>query len=259
MIWETTPSGFSKAMNDAFEASYGAASDPRIANNPSVVRAVAAAKSAHTAAIDAASVADASGGFLKAIKAQRNACSAAYLASTAEAKLRAAIKEAYAGIDAAKFEAVAAELYRGSVLEKANSVKPADLHLDISENQSSLFFDKYFLYCEAAALRVLLTEKGTDKSLVREFEKLVFGANPTDEAANKLVSMKSAMKDLDQLFCQKKNLNWARNWLLDIGYDETNPITLFLFGYDWKSYTKMLCDLMPELVEILSKDPATAQ
>ena len=30
-----------------------------------------------------------------------------------------------------------------------------------------------------------------------------------------------------------RKLTWARNWLADIGYDETNPITLTLFSTTW--------------------------
>src|SRR5690349_12078159 len=132
MIWETTSSGFLNAMNGAFEAAYSAASDPRISNNPLVIRALAAAKSAHADAIEAASVADAASGFFQSIKAGRNASKAAYLASTAEGKLRSAIEEAKAVADTAKFngdtEHVAAELYRTAVLEEVNSLKLADVH-----------------------------------------------------------------------------------------------------------------------------------
>ncbi len=64
------------------------------------------------------------------------------------------------------------------------------------------------LYCEAAALRVLLTEKQNDvrySGWVREFEKLIFTSSPISEGTAKLEAVKSAMKNIDELISEKKS------------------------------------------------------
>ncbi len=101
---------------------------------------------------------------------------------------------------------------------------PNELHIPAKYHRC--FAEKIFLYCEASALRVLLTEKQRDtwyEELVREFENLLFGVVPTAEAAAKLSEIKSAMGDLDKLIHGEARLSWCRQWLKTIGHDETNP------------------------------------
>jgi hypothetical protein len=55
------------------------------------------------------------------------------------------------------------------------------------------------------------------------------------------------MKGLDELFTQNKEATWSRDWLLDIGYDETNLVTLVQFALFVVNDTKMLRELVPKL------------
>jgi hypothetical protein len=94
------------------------------------------------------------------------------------------------------------------------------------------FLNKMQLYSEAAALRVFITAKNSDKryeQLLHEFEKIIFthGATTT-EGVEKLKSMKAAMADI-QNQVDNTQLTWARNWFMSIGHDETNPATLMMF------------------------------
>jgi hypothetical protein len=144
------------------------------------------------------------------------------------------------------------------VVEQTNdtALRLNDLHLNLSEDQKQSFLSKYAFYCEAAALRVLLTEKGRGQPahslLLQEFEKLIFGSKPSASAANKLVAIKSAMKSLDELFTQNTEPAWSRTWLLDIGYDETNFVTLATFAMFVGSNTKLLRELVRDLIPMIA-------
>jgi hypothetical protein len=156
---------------------------------------------------------------------------------------------------------LAEKLYRNCVVEETNNtaLRLKDLHLTLSEDQKKSFISKHTLYREAAVLRVLLTERVRDhatqskhlEDLLQAFEKLIFGSKPSAWAANKLVAIKSAMKSLDELFTQNKEPTWSRNWLLDIGYDETNFVALAGFALFVGNDTKMLRELVRELIQIL--------
>jgi hypothetical protein len=128
--------------------------------------------------------------------------------------------------------------------------KPEDL--DLPEDKRNSFVSKIYLFCEAAALRVLLTERQNDQryeKLLREFERLIFPLQPTPEAMDKLETIKFAMKELDRLFTEKKELAWCRQWLQGIGRDETNPETLFefaqLIGINTSSLRQLVRDIGP--------------
>jgi len=117
---------------------------------------------------------------------------------------------------------VAQQLHMLFVVDGAkNYFKPSDIHLP--KDKSDLFYSKIYLYCEAAVLRVLLTEEHQNrnyKELVKEFEKLIFPP-PLHGGMTKLEAIKAAMKSHDQLFADKKEFSWARSWLKGIGHDET--------------------------------------
>jgi hypothetical protein len=99
MIWETSVVGALGAMDAAFEAAYSAADNSRVALNPAVVTARAAAQAAHANAVDAVRAAQAAGGFLRAWKARLAVSRAGYAASVAEGNLRAAIRDANAVLE----------------------------------------------------------------------------------------------------------------------------------------------------------------
>src|SRR5262245_18049871 len=88
---------------------------------------------------------------------------------------------------------VAKQLHMLFVEDSAkNYFRPKDIHLP----ESPRFYSKIYLYCEAAVLRVLLSEEQRNKDykeLVIEFEKLVFPRDPTHSGMVKLEAIKDAM------------------------------------------------------------------
>ena len=103
--------------------------------------------------------------------------------------------------------------------------KLEDLHLP--ENKSDLFFSRIHLLCEAASLRVLLTEAEDDKrfqGVVHEFEHLILPPVPSPEGVTKLEELKATMEKLQELFTEEnKELVWCRHWFEGIDHYETNP------------------------------------
>jgi hypothetical protein len=125
-----------------------------------------------------------------------------------------------------------------------------DLHLP--EDRKAAFQGKIFLYCQAAVLRVLLIERQKNdgyEELLREFEKLIFPPKPTADGMTKLEAVKSAMKELDELFSEKKELSWCMKWFRGIGHEETNPAILALFaqliGLNTRSIRQLVNEIGP--------------
>jgi hypothetical protein len=145
---------------------------------------------------------------------------------------------------------VAQQLHMTFVVDTAkNFFKPSDIHLP--ESKVALFHSKIYLYCEAAVLRVLLTEEQQNESyreLVTEFEKLILPP-PSQGGMTKLEAIKAAMKSHDQLFTEKKEFTWTRNWLKGIGHEETNPEALATFaqliGLNTRTVRKFIHDIGP--------------
>jgi hypothetical protein len=146
---------------------------------------------------------------------------------------------------------VARQIHVVWVRDAANEFfNPKDLHLP--EDKTNRFFQKIYLHCEAAVLRVLLTETQNNvryEELLREFESLIFPPKQTAEGVAKLETLKSAMKEINALFTERKELSWCRNWFQSIGHDETNPATLYTFarliGLNTNSLRKMLSEIGP--------------
>lgn len=97
------------------------------------------------------------------------------------------------------------------------------------------FLAKLHLYCEASALRILLTANKPEnryEQLLEEFEKIIFPYPPNSEGIKKLAAIRAAMIDLQRMIDTPhyRHFSWARDWLLEIGCDETNPEALYLFG-----------------------------
>ena len=128
--------------------------------------------------------------------------------------------------------------------------KPEDMRIYLPHDKKSLFFSKIYLLCEASALRVILIErqnKSAYEELFKEFERLIFPAEPTPEAMRKLEAIKSAMLQLDEFFTEKRELSWCRGWLKEIGHDETNPETLVIFAQLIGSNVKSLRQYLEEM------------
>jgi hypothetical protein len=144
---------------------------------------------------------------------------------------------------------VARQIYLVSV-EDAPKETLKHFRSRIPDDKHDLFLWKLYLYCEAAALRILLTENEKDPrydELVREFEKLVFPCGASQEGASKLEAIKFAMKELDRLFSEKKELSWSRRWFNEIGHDETNPAALSMFALFIMEDTTSLRELIHEI------------
>ena len=126
------------------------------------------------------------------------------------------------------------EFIRGATFDAAKS-------FGLDAPAVACFEDKAHRYRLASVLIALGKEEQTNPrfSAVRaELERRVFP--PTqEEGVVLLAAIKSAMKDLGALLFpneQPKEMSWARNWLLDIGVDETNPATLALLATYWLDY-----------------------
>ena len=132
----------------------------------------------------------------------------------------------------------------------AEFFNPRQLHIPATYH--SAFAKRIYLYCEASALRVLLTENLRDsryEELLQEFEKLLFGPEPTTKALAKLHLIKSAMGNLERLINEgaDHSLSWCREWFQNIGYDETNPAVLVTFAQLLALNTKSLRDAISDI------------
>lgn len=150
---------------------------------------------------------------------------------------------------------VARQIYLVWVEQAAKEFfNPNDLHLP--KDRKHPFFLKIYLYCEAAALRVLITERQGDdryEELLKEFQRLVVPSKPTAEGLAKLEALKLAANELNALFTEKnKELSWSRNWFQGIGHNETNPATLAAFaaliGINTRSLREMIHEIGPPRV-----------
>ena len=110
------------------------------------------------------------------------------------------------------------------------------------------FADKYLIYCEANVLRVLITQQTQGRNLLHAFERVLFGTEQSKASEDKLAAVKVAMLDLNKLVSEKKEMSWSRQWLLEIGHDETNPAQLFLLAHLFG--TKHLRQLVTDLNKI---------
>ena len=104
-------------------------------------------------------------------------------------------------------------------------------------------FDKKALICGIASVLLALAreEEGNPRfTAVRaELERRIFPVKPTRSGIVILDDVKRAMNDLSALLFpngQPQEISWARNWLLDIGVDESNPVTLALLAMYWLDF-----------------------
>lgn len=72
-----------------------------------------------------------------------------------------------------------------------------------------------------------------------ELERRVFPQSLTAEGIALLGGVKRAMAHLSELLfpkAQPTQITWARDWLREIGVDESNPVTLSLLAIYWMDY-----------------------
>jgi hypothetical protein len=160
------------------------------------------------------------------------------MSSAAEASLARVARTMFWNL---KHKVASADLAEALLDEFIRGATDAPKSPGLDASALARFEDKAHLYKVASVLIALGREEQTNPrfSAVRaEFERRVFP--PTyEEGAPLLAAVKSAMKDLSGLFFPiepGKGISWARNWLLDVGIDERNPIRLFQLATYWLDY-----------------------
>jgi hypothetical protein len=115
-------------------------------------------------------------------------------------------------------------------------------HLGLEGPELARFEEKAHRYRVASVLLELAKEERSNPrfAAVRtELERKVFPPTPTESAMLILEQFRGAMKDLNELSFpneQRKEMSWARNWLLDIGLDVSNPATLTVLALYWLDF-----------------------
>jgi|SRR5580704_14210698 hypothetical protein len=110
---------------------------------------------------------------------------------------------------------------------------------EIPEDLVSQFRAKVTLYREALILMILISEsqaKGIYRQTLCAYEELVLGPSPTTPGLEKLVALKAAMADLENLISPKgeaKEFTWSREWLSDIECPAHNPAGTLMFALFW--------------------------
>ena len=141
------------------------------------------------------------------------------------------------------------------LFERAMNPSKINLTKDQYAEFKSKFLSKARLYFDTMALWAILNAKRKDQRydcLLAEFEKLVMPPEPTSAGLRRLADIKDAMADIEQQIIKNaKVLPWCRNWLLDIGLNETNPYTLMMlvqiFRIHFNSYREFIQDAHPHV------------
>jgi hypothetical protein len=129
-----------------------------------------------------------------------------------------------------------------------------DTQLDISldEDTTDSYQTKMWLYRLALVLLVLMTEeqRNVNFAKVREsLEKLIF-TMPQEKGSDFLVELKRAMQALNDLLFSNESprqMSWAREWLKEIGVEDSNPVRLSLFAGVWMDSYIMVVNTLREL------------
>jgi len=125
-------------------------------------------------------------------------------------------------------------------------------HLSLSPDEKDIVVSKVDFYRQAALLRVVIIQELSNSKfavLKNHLETIIFRASSQEEGMQIVREMKLAMLSLDELNELVKPMSWSRNWLKDIGIDESNPVPLQLFGSFWidcsTAFYKTLNDFDP--------------
>ncbi len=122
-------------------------------------------------------------------------------------------------------------LHQIFVEESEQNVDPNSYN--VPEAHFDKFRTKIFLYRSALVLTALVKKSSEDsifQPTLAEYEHILGLPD-----AKKWDDVRAAMSDLAVILTptENPNLTWSRNWLMDIGHDETNPITLTVFSVCW--------------------------
>lgn len=78
---------------------------------------------------------------------------------------------------------------------------------------------------------------------------MILPSTPTPDGMTKLEALRTAMRHINSLVSERREISWSMAWLEDIGHTETNPVTLALFATFWMDFyiaaAKSLADLRP--------------
>jgi hypothetical protein len=109
----------------------------------------------------------------------------------------------------------------------------------VPEAAVEAFKQRILLYREALVYLALIERRSANPCVAQvlsSYEALIFGDGHKLVTSGRRNSIFEATKELAQLFkplAQDPDLSWARHWIAQTGYDETNPITLYLFLTNW--------------------------
>jgi hypothetical protein len=141
-----------------------------------------------------------------------------------------------------KHEATATELAEALVTEFIETATfDAAKTFGLNSATVTRFQEKAYQYRIASVLIALMREEQRDPKFIAvrtQFERRIFPATP-DEGVLLLDRIRSAMDDLSALLFpsgQPREMSWARNWLLDIGINVSNPVSFVLFAMYWVNY-----------------------
>jgi hypothetical protein len=129
---------------------------------------------------------------------------------------------------------LADNLFQVFVEEEVRHSKYDAYHLDSSIAEP--FQKKMELYRKATVQKALEDQKNQDDAylpVLIEYERIIFSMGPEEAVRSGFFDLITrACDDLSELMKSEntKQLTWARNWLNELDYDETNPATLVLLA-----------------------------
>ena len=138
-------------------------------------------------------------------------------------------------------------LHRIFVEESDQNVDPDSYN--VPKELYDRFRAKVFLYRSALVLTTLAT-KSSEHSIFQptlaEYEHLLILGD-----SRAWGDVRAAMLDLAVILVptENPNLTWSHKWFIDIGHNETNPITLMVFSVSWMDQYIAAHDSLSQMIE----------
>jgi hypothetical protein len=155
-------------------------------------------------------------------------------------------------------DTIAGSLFQIMVQEEAACAP--NKQIDLPNALWSKYSDKRRLYLEATVLMFLLSQAQNGKkyeAVVQAFEKRIFPGTPSSDGLTKLEVVKHAMKRISELLQPDEGklaaLSWSRTWLMGIGHEEHNPVTLTLFARYWINTFATVGEVMQDFRPLLDE------
>lgn len=144
---------------------------------------------------------------------------------------------------------VLAETLFTELIQKRHCDIPAEVHVESAAVPA--IEAKIRLYQFTSILLAVLNEARSNPAFtsVQQYLEQLYFPPTLQQGMDILFDVRAAMKDLSDLLTSQEHhpqMLWARNWLLSVGVDESNPATLAIFALNWIDYyitiTKSLKD-----------------